>query len=77
MGGPTGQIFNWLFDLLGLSGGGEPASSHGDPINVATGNMWHASTDMTVATRGFPVDWTRTYNSQSDYNGPLGHVSTR
>ncbi len=76
---------SWLSDgFLGVLsarirrafGGGHgdgPETNQGDPINLASGNLWFSETDLTVLGRGLPIFWTRTYNSRSDYEGPLGH----
>jgi len=45
---------------------------NGDPINTATGNYTYQHTDLTIAGRGMPFAFTRTYNSQSGAAGPLG-----
>jgi RHS repeat-associated protein len=44
----------------------------GDPVNMVTGNMYHEETDITLATRGLPLLFKRTYNSRNPENGPLG-----
>ena len=45
---------------------------HGDPINTATGNYTYQHTDLTIAGRGMPFAFTRTYNSQNGTPGPMG-----
>jgi YD repeat-containing protein len=44
----------------------------GDPVNVATGNFIDSHTDISVPTRGVPLEFTRSYNSLDDTSGPLG-----
>lgn len=44
----------------------------GKPVDVATGRMFHSWTDLRV--RGpLPIVFTRRYDSQSTYDGPLGY----
>ena len=44
------------------------------PINCATGDFWHAFTDLTVSGRGLPLSLTRTYNALlASTNGPFGY----
>jgi YD repeat-containing protein len=45
---------------------------NGDPINTATGNYTYQHTDLTIAGRGLSFAFTRTYNSQSGAQGPIG-----
>ncbi|MFN8486849.1 MAG: right-handed parallel beta-helix repeat-containing protein [Caldilineaceae bacterium] len=58
---------------LGNSG---PAASHqpraADPVNTANGNYAYSYTDLSITTRGLPLDFTRSYNSLTPQNGPLG-----
>jgi hypothetical protein len=44
----------------------------GDPVNTATGNFVHHSTDLAIPARIADFRFTRFYNSQSDEVGPLG-----
>ncbi|MCP4653785.1 MAG: RHS repeat protein, partial [bacterium] len=66
--------------LLELLGGGDegsfangPGTNQSDPINLSTGNLWFTETDLTIQARGLPIVWGRTYNSRSEYLGPLGY----
>ncbi|MGB5687122.1 MAG: DUF6531 domain-containing protein, partial [Candidatus Electrothrix sp.] len=49
----------------------------GDPVNIASGNVTAQVTDFSSEVPGFhsalQLFFTRSYNSQSEYNGPLGH----
>ena len=36
-----------------------------DPVNTATGNFAHQETDLSIASRGFPIIFTRYYNSKA------------
>ncbi len=47
-------------------------STVGHPVDVATGRMFHAMTDLTVQ-GPLPIVFTRRYDNQSSYNGPLGY----
>ena len=44
----------------------------GNPINVATGNKYEEVPDIEVFTPAIPLEFKRSYNSQSFYDGPLG-----
>ena len=55
---------------------GRPRGCHmerGNPVNVATGNKYEEVLDLTISTPGIPLEFLRFYNSQSDYEGPLGY----
>jgi len=43
-----------------------------DPINTATGNYAYHHTDLALVGRGLSLNFSRTYNSQDHYLGPLG-----
>jgi RHS repeat-associated protein len=74
-----GLLFRALLRSLGTGdstdrgGDGGEGTNHGDPVNLATGNLWRTETDLVIRSRGLPVIWSRTYNSRSDYLSPLGH----
>jgi RHS repeat-associated protein len=44
-----------------------------NPINVATGNKFEEAVDLSVSTPGILLEFKRDYNSQSTYDGYLGH----
>ncbi len=44
-----------------------------DPVNTANGNYSHQHTDLAIATRGLPLDFSRAYNSLNPAAGPLGY----
>jgi len=44
----------------------------GDPINTITGNVSHDTLDFMLSCPGLPLVFSRGYQSQSDYAGPLG-----
>ena len=45
-----------------------------NPVDTMSGNFWHAFNDFNISGRGYPLAFTRTYNSQSaGTNGPLGY----
>ncbi|WP_446812190.1 RHS repeat-associated core domain-containing protein (plasmid) [Methylomonas sp. 2BW1-5-20] len=44
----------------------------GDPVNLATGNLYHSERDITVPGRGLPLVFERNYNSRNPKDGPLG-----
>jgi RHS repeat-associated protein len=67
-----GSLMNLFFWAWG-GGNGNPGTQQSDPINLSTGNFWRTETDLTIQARGLPVVWSRTYNSRSGHEGPLGH----
>jgi len=74
-GSPFGVL---IAQLRQLFGGGNPngnqsSTTQGDPVNMSSGNMHRAMTDVSVVARGIPVGIARTYNSRSGYNGPFGY----
>lgn len=44
-----------------------------DPVNTATGNFAHHHDDLKIDARGLDLLFSRTYNSQDEYLGPLGY----
>ena len=58
---------------LGASG---PASTYqprvAEPVNTANGNYLYERTDISIATRGLPLDFSRAYNALQPEAGPLG-----
>ncbi len=51
----------------------EANPSVGDPVNPIFGNFNHQQTDLSIPTRGLPLEFMRTYNSAaSAVDGPLG-----
>ncbi|WP_159107920.1 DUF6531 domain-containing protein, partial [Sulfuricella sp. T08] len=53
---------------------GPPATAAGDPVNMATGNMYHTERDITIKGRGgLPLVFERSYNSRQPVDGPLGY----
>jgi RHS repeat-associated protein len=46
--------------------------SDADPVNTGTGNFYHDETDLTIATRSVPLEFSRHYNSKDSRSGPLG-----
>lgn len=64
-----------------LKPGGTPTSSKGrsssmamagDPVNMLTGNLVHTERDIHIKSRGLPIIFERTYNSEEPADGPLG-----
>ncbi|MBI2457529.1 MAG: carboxypeptidase regulatory-like domain-containing protein [candidate division NC10 bacterium] len=53
-------------------GPGDPCGKVGKPISVTTGNMYTQQQDLAYPSAFGRFAFTRTYNSQSSYQGPLG-----
>jgi len=51
----------------------EDRTTVGEPINVATGHMFMDETDIWIPAREVPLELSRTYNSQDDFDGQFGH----
>lgn len=51
----------------------EKATTVGHPINVASGNMFTAHTDILLPDREVPLELSRTYNAGDDFNGQFGY----
>jgi RHS repeat-associated protein len=49
-----------------------PVPMSKDPVNLASGDFVHTHTDITVATLGVGLSFTRSYHSGSGIDGPLG-----
>ena len=43
-----------------------------EPVNTANGNYLYQYTDLSILSRGLPLDFSRTYNSLDPQPGPLG-----
>ena len=56
----------------GVNDGANPCDSVGEPVNVTNGNVWLQQHDYHLSAIGFPIDVTRTYNSDSSRIGPFG-----
>jgi len=52
---------------------GAPSRGTGHPINLATGNKYFREDDFTVSALGGNLSFSRSYNSQSILDGPLGY----
>jgi RHS repeat-associated protein len=62
----------------GKNGGNPPISCQTgilqvNPVNIATGNKFEKSLDLTISTPGIPLEFRRSYNSQIIFDGPLGY----
>lgn len=64
--------FDYLSSNAGTLGVSDGNSVSGDPVNLSTGNMYHFETDLTLKTRGAPINLTRFYNSLSQQSGGFG-----
>jgi YD repeat-containing protein len=49
-----------------------PCGCGGEPVNTATGNYFESVTDLNVPGKGLAFMFTRAYNVQDSYSGPLG-----
>src|ERR1039458_4454566 len=43
-----------------------------EPVNTATGNYYNSPVDLTAPGKGLSFVFTRSYNSQDSYSGPMG-----
>ncbi len=72
----TTPDFNTSSSTIINSGVGNGISTYSttafDPVNMVTGNMYHDETDISLAARGLPILFKRTYNSRTPEDGPLG-----
>ncbi len=50
-------------------------SSFGSPVDAADGNMYHTFSDIQIPGRGYPLAFTRTYNSHAACTGPPKCIS--
>ena len=62
--GAAFSIFRNLFKRTGLTAQ--------DPVNTATGSMMHETVDLSVASLGVGMNFTRTYDSRSSAAGSMG-----
>jgi RHS repeat-associated protein len=49
-----------------------PTGMVAEPVNTATGNYYTCHRDLRVPGKGFAFDFTRCYNAQDTYSGPMG-----
>ena len=82
--GDVGVVgYFYYFDVSTYSGGARrsnlstnnpnPALSHkGDPVNDISGAVVTDATDISIPAPGIPLTFSRSYNSVSSCNGPLG-----
>lgn len=45
----------------------------GEPIDVASGNIFTSHTDINISAKEVPLELSRTYNSQDDFNAQFGY----
>ena len=57
----------------GESGDNPQAGTGGDPVILRTGELVLSATDLIIPGRGFDFRVKRSYRSQYNFNGPLGH----
>ena len=57
---------------LGGASTTNPVGFSNEPVNTATGDYFNSPTDLTVPGKGIPFIFTRSYNSQDPYSGPMG-----
>ena len=58
---------------FGLPSCSNPYGTSAEPVNTNTGNYLFQRIDLAIPGRKLPVIFTRTYNSQDGYAGPLGN----
>lgn len=70
---PSNFFSNFPINSTTLSNGLNWLQSWGgDPVNLATGNLYHSERDISVPGRGLPLVFERNYNSRNPQDGPLG-----
>ncbi|WP_225616339.1 RHS repeat-associated core domain-containing protein [Methylomonas albis] len=70
---PSNFFSNFPINSTTLSNGLNWLQSWGgDPVNLATGNLYHSERDISVPGRGLPLVFERNYNSRNPLDGPLG-----
>ncbi|AEF99541.1 RHS repeat-associated core domain-containing protein [Methylomonas methanica] len=70
---PASFYASALINSTTLSNGWNALQSWGgDPVNLATGNLYHSERDISVPGRGLPLVFERNYNSRTPKDGPLG-----
>lgn len=70
---PSNFFSNFPINSTTLSNGLNWLQSWGgDPVNLATGNLYHSEKDIAVPGRGLPLVFERNYNSRNPLDGPLG-----
>ncbi|MDT4291665.1 RHS repeat-associated core domain-containing protein [Methylomonas sp. MO1] len=70
---PSNFFSNFPINSTTLSNGLNWLQSWGgDPVNLATGNLYHSEKDIAVPGRGLPLVFERNYNSRNPQDGPLG-----
>jgi RHS repeat-associated protein len=57
---------------LGPASPVNPVGMTKEPVNTATGDYYSSATDLSVPGRGPSFTFTRSYNSQDSYSGPMG-----
>jgi RHS repeat-associated protein len=57
---------------VGMPGPANPQATSAEPISTGNGNYFYQHADITVPGRGLPMIFSRTYNAQDTYSGPLG-----
>ncbi|TCV88551.1 MULTISPECIES: DUF6531 domain-containing protein [Methylomonas] len=70
---PSNFFSNFPINSTTLSNGLNWLQSWGgDPVNLATGNLYHSEKDISLPGRGLPLVFERNYNSRNPQDGPLG-----
>ncbi|MCQ8129769.1 RHS repeat-associated core domain-containing protein [Methylomonas rivi] len=70
---PSSFYAGALINSTTLSNGWNALQSWGgDPVNLATGNLYHTERDISLPGRGLPLVFERNYNSRNPQDGPLG-----
>jgi RHS repeat-associated protein len=70
---PHVDVIPWLGQETHYGQDAPNVAYEADPVNTANGNYAYQYTDLSIPTRGLPLDVTRAYNSLSPDSGPLGY----
>ena len=75
-----GWLGNFYIALMPKMSGGKMGSTDDpnvsialDPINITNGNLYSIHQDISISSKGLPLELTRTYNSRDEYNGAIGY----
>ena len=57
---------------IGSTGPGNPQATYAEPVSTGNGNYFYQHSDFSIADRGIPLLFARSYNALGTYSGPMG-----